>query len=302
MTITERRYFFFAGTLLLLLIFLWQSELLTAATREALAFSANVILPSLFPFLVLSGLLTEASRGISLPGGKCFRRFFHLPEEGLLAFFLGALCGFPIGVKVTVDLYRDGALTKDEAARLAALSANTGPGFVIAGIGSTLFGDAEIGALLYAIQLVSALLLALIQARRTPPPSTPRASLFAMPKFSFSDLLYRASLSLLGITGITVFFGILAAFPAHLLPPSIAACLTAILEVGNGAKAASALSLGFGAPLASFAVSFSGISVLMQSTSLLTPEKIPISPLIARKLLQGGLSFLLTFAAVNFIF
>jgi hypothetical protein len=302
MTITGRRYFFFAGALLLLLLFLCQSDLLTSAAREALAFSANVILPTLFPFLVLSGLLTEASRGIRLPGGQWFRRLLRIPEEGMLAFFLGALCGFPIGVKVTVDLYRAGALTKDEAARLAALSANTGPGFVIAGIGSTLFGDATVGALLYAIQLGSALLLALIQAGRTPPLPPSEGSLPQNKEFSFTDLLYRASLSLLGITGITVFFGVLAAFPARLLPPPIAAFLTAILEVGNGTKAAAALPLAIGFPVSAFAVSFSGISVLMQSASLLSPEKIPISPLILRKLLQGVLSLLLALTCGSFIF
>ncbi len=302
MTNTKQRYLFFWGALILLAVFLWQSATLTEAARKSLIFSANTILPSLFPFLVLAGLLTEASRGVRLPGRRAFRHLFHLPEEGMLAFFLGALCGFPIGVKVTVDLYRAGLLSREEAARLAALSANTGPGFVIAGIGNTLFGNPRIGLLLYGVQLIGAVVLGLLSAKAAPLPAARQASTLPSAPTCFSDVLYRASLSLLGITGITVFFGMLAALPARLFSSTAAACFTALLEVGNGANAASALPLRLGLPLAAFAVSFSGISVLTQSASLLSPEGIPIAPMIRRKLLQGGLAVLLTLAVGGFIF
>ena len=302
MTNIKQRSFFFAGTLVLLALFLWQSTALTEATRKALAFSANTILPSLFPFLVVAGLLTEAAQGVQLPGGRLFRRLFRLPEEGMLAFLLGALCGFPIGVKATVDLYRKGVLSREEAARLAALSANTGPGFAVAGIGGALFGEPRLGLFLYGAQMIAALLLGLLFAKGAPRPPEKRVSPSEISPIRFSDILYRASLSLLGITGITVFFGMLTAFPARLFSPTVAAVLTALLEVGNGAAAAALLPRAVGLPLAAFAVSFSGISVLMQSAALLSPEEIPLLPLVERKLLQGGLATILTLIAGSFLF
>ena len=290
MTTDRYKHLSFAGVLFLLLFFLWESAILLSAAKEALSFTAQTILPALFPFLVLSGMLAKAARGIRLPGSALFRRLFRLPGEGFLAFLLGALCGFPIGVKVTAELYRAGAITREEAARLAALSANTGPGFTVAAIGGALFGSRGLGLRIYVIQMLSGVLLGVLAARRTPLPA-------ARPQFDgdekkepFSELLYRASLSMLGIAGITVFFGTLASLGARLLPPLAAAGLTALLEVGNAARAAAALPETIGIPLVFFAVSFSGLSVLMQSAALLSPEGISMSPLLKRKLLQGLLA------------
>ena len=114
-------------------------------------------------------------------------------------------------------------------------------------------------------------------------------------QFSFPDILYRSSLSLLTITGTVAFFGTLCALPAGLLPQSAIAVLGAILEVGNGSYRASLLSRAAGIPLAAFSISFSGISVLSQNAAHLIPQGIPIAPIVYRKLLQGILAALLAF-------
>ena len=293
MTESTRAKAKFWGSLLLLLLFLSQSALLLEATRAALRLTATTILPSLFPYLVLSGLLTAAAQGLALPGGRLFSRLFRLPAPGLLALLLGSLCGFPVGVAVTAELARGGAVSREEAARLAALSANTGPAFAVAAVGSAMFGDPAFGWWLYGVQIALSLFFGLMDARGHPLPDSATPSPQEAP-VPFTEILYRAALSMIKIVAAVVFFGALAALPGKLLSPSAAAVVTAILEVGNGTGCAAALPAAIGRPLAAFALSFSGLSVLLQSAALLEPLGVRIRPLLGRKLLQGLAAALLT--------
>ena len=291
MTYQARLRFFFGGALLLLLLFLWQSAALLSATRDAMHLAAHTILPSLFPYLVLSGILSATAAPDILPGARVFEKLSRLPAIGFIAFFLGSVCGFPIGARVSGELYRNGCLQKEEAARLAAVSTNAGPAFAVAGVGGALFGSPSLGWLLFLAQLAAALLLTLLSSFFTPRPQR-RAVTPHCGGASFSDILGRATVSALGIAGAVIFFGGVAALLPPTLPLSVSAFIKAILEVGNGCAAAAMLGKG-GLPLAAFAIGFSGISVLFQAIGELRPLGIPILPLVRFKLCQGTLSALL---------
>ena len=286
----KARYLFFAGALSVLALFLIRSDLLLKATDDALHMVVKSILPSLFPYLVLSHILTAATAGISLPFGRVFSWLFRLPEIGLLPFFLGAICGFPIGAKTVAELYDNGCLTREEAARLAALSGNCGPAFAVAVIGGALYHNIALGWGLYALQILLSVLLGMLSARRypakascLPPPSPPSFS-------SLGSAFYEASLSMLGIVGTVVFFSAASSFLGSFLPPFLAAFLTAFLEVGSAAVVSAAMPYELGIPLIAFSLSFSGFSVLLQSSLFLAPRSIPIAPLYKRKLLGGILA------------
>ncbi len=297
MTAKKAAPILFIGTLLLLFLLLFKGDGLLEAGRSAALLTANAILPSLFPFLVLSRLLSATAESIPLPGGKVFRQVFGLPEEGLVAFLLGALCGFPIGVKISAELYQEGRITREEATRLSCLSANTGPAFAVVGVGGALFGDTALGWRLYAVQLLSAVLLGILTRKaadteeRGRPPSQGRIP-------PLSDILYSSSLTMLGIAGTVIFFSTLSSLLTRGLSPLASALLTAPLEVGSAAAAAARLPLALGAPLAAFSLSFSGASVLLQSASLLTAAGLPTGPLVRRKLLGGAIAAVMTAVAL----
>ena len=297
MTAKKHRYFLFYSTLLLLFWSIIESNRVVLAAKDALELCARSLIPSLCAPLVLSGLLSALSTSVHLPGERVFSRIFRLPPQGLSAFLLGALCGFPIGVKTAVELYEGDAYNKEECMRIAALSANTGPAFAVAGIGIGFFHSARVGWCLYLIQIVSAVILGIFDAKKHPFPIVSVKNASNTSHFSLSDVLYRSSLSLLTITGTVVFFGTLCALPSAFLSNGISAILAALLEVGNGAYRASALPLISAIPLAAFSLSFSGVSVLSQNAAYLLPKQIPLAPIVYRKLLQGilgmGLALLL---------
>ncbi len=298
MTGIRKKQLLLAGSVLTVFLFLLLGETVTEAVRGGLHLCAKAVIPSLFPFLVLSGIVTPLLKEVSIPLDNLFARIFHLPRIGLAPCLIGALCGFPIGVRTVAELYREGVIKKEEAVRLASLAANTGPAFAVAAIGQALFGSTRLGWQLYFIQLLSSFLLGVFEAKGAPPSVSQAPPFFGTLPFSLPEAIYRAALTMLTVTGTVVFFSALASIPALLLPPWLSALLSAFLEIGTGTAAAARLPRALGIPIAAFALSFSGLSVLLQSSAELSPAHLPSRPLYRRKLWQGLLSSLLSLPLV----
>lgn len=93
----------------------------------------NTVLPTLFPFILICNLLINTSaidvllRFIS----PVFCRFFRVSPYGSFAVLCGFLCGYPMGAKVTADLYRQDSITSKEASYLISFCNNTSPMFIL---------------------------------------------------------------------------------------------------------------------------------------------------------------------------
>ena len=148
------------GILMLMLMLLLFSREVSSAMQGAIRLCMRIILPTLFPFMVLSDLLVQSIGDADAPAwlSRITHRLFRVPASALLPFLLGALCGFPIGVKNADALYREGRISAGEYANLLCFVNNTGPAFVIAAVGTGLFSSVRLGVLLYSVQLVSALM------------------------------------------------------------------------------------------------------------------------------------------------
>ena len=109
-----------------LALMFWPQEAMEAA-REGLRLCYNVILPSLFPFFVLSALVVDLGLagylGRALEG--LMRPLFHVPGACASALVLGFVGGYPVGARTALSLYQKGMCTKTEAERL--LSSATTP-------------------------------------------------------------------------------------------------------------------------------------------------------------------------------
>jgi hypothetical protein len=143
--------------------------------------------------------------------------------------------------------------------------------------------------------VVAVALLAGFATRGKAQKARPTSQIVATAKFSLSDQLYHAALTLLSVTATVCLFGAIRALLSVWMPPCVATVISVLLEVGGGCAAAAELPLLLGLPLAALSVSFSGVSVLLQSAAALKPSNIPIGPLVRQKILQALLSLLLFF-------
>ena len=137
------------------------------ATKNGLTLWATCVVPSLFPFFVITNLLSHA-KVVSVIGkllDKFMRPLFNVPGIGGFAFVMGLISGYPVGAKIVADFREKGLVTQDEGERLLAFTNNSGPLFILSSVGIALFGDTKTGLLLLGTHILACITVGIIFAR-----------------------------------------------------------------------------------------------------------------------------------------
>lgn len=264
------------------------------AARAALALCATALLPSLFVFFVLSGLLLRLGLGQLLQKKTAwlFRSLFAVGGSGAGALLLGWVSGYPVGTTCVKTLYQSGQISKTEAERLLAWCNTTGPLFVLGTVGSVLLGDAHAGRMLYACHLAAALTVGLL-FRFYKPTHRPRANaeiiFHAEPLgTAIAQSIHAAVKNMLYVCGLTVVFAVVISF----LPD--APLLRGALELTNGtaAIAATAMPTARKLRLLSLVLGFGGVSVHLQIAGILSDCDLSAKTCVAGKVLQAVFSYI----------
>lgn len=259
--------------------------------RTALLLFVNRVLPPLFPYMVISKLIVSLELFAPLNRFLGFGRMFRLPDESSSVIFTGLLCGFPVGASGTCTLYENGTISKKDAERLAALSSNTGPAFII-GTVSSLWNSKAYGIFLYIVQTLSAVVIAKIKSRATPAQSNAKRKYTEPPQKSFAAELCKAvsesASACLTVCAYIVFFRTVAVIFSCLLP-FLYPVFSVIFEFSSGCAAGATIGGMRGIFMTGFAVGSAGLSVMMQNYNLLGRHDIPMKTLWISKAVQGFL-------------
>ncbi|MCM1190918.1 MAG: hypothetical protein NC389_00665 [Acetatifactor muris] len=247
------------------------------------------MVPALLPFMILSGImirlkLTEKMAGVLYPvAGPVYR----VRKNVVYCMALGFLCGFPMGARVTADLYEREMLTRREAEYLLAFCNNIGPvyfcSFVLPLLGRRLVLPYLFG--MYGIPLLYGLFLRFTAFRTLPEERTISSELCmtaAPPKPSLLTAVnesVQASLhSILLLGGYMILFNLLN-LPFHILLGREPALLSPVLEITGGLS-----MLGSGLPLYSLlALSFGGLSCIAQTYSCISATDLALGGYIRHK-------------------
>ncbi|MCD8100727.1 MAG: sporulation protein [Oscillospiraceae bacterium] len=311
----RRRISLLAALAALALVVVFPAEA-AAAARNGLEVCAGLIVPSLFPFFVLSGLLSAlglpAALGRALE--KPMRALFSLSGQCAAPFILGLTGGYPVGAAAAAELVRRGALTRGEAERLLPFCNNTGPAFIVGAVGSGVFGSAAVGLGLYASHAAAAAVVGLLLSPRgggalsAPlPPSPPEKFAAAL-----TQSVRAAVGTTLNVCGFAVFFSVVIGLAECLDLFSQAAgrlavatgcelsfaraALYGIFELGNGVAAMRGLAAApLNLALASFVLGFGSLSVHCQTAAVTASVNIKCARHFAGRILHGLISALITF-------
>lgn len=284
--------------LVLIVCILTNSSLSLTYASLGLELWFHKMIPSLLPFMILSGImvrlkLTEKMAGVLYP---VIGLVYRVRKNVVYCMALGFLCGFPMGAKVTADLYERDMLTRREAEYLLAFCNNIGPvyfcSFVLPLLGRQLILPYLFG--MYGIPLLYGLALRYTGFRKLSPVKNksvysekpediPRGSLFAAVNESVQTSLH----SILVLGGYMILFNLLN-LPFHILMGRKPSLLSPILEITGGLS-----MLGGGLPLYSLlALSFGGLSCIAQTYSCISATDLDLGGYIFHKviltLLNGG--------------
>lgn len=295
-----------------------------AGAREGLRLCFNVIVPSLFPFFVLSSLAVDL--GLAARLGRIMepimRPLFRVSGSCAAAVALGFIGGYPVGARTALQLYRQGECSKSEAERLLAFCNNSGPAFILGVVGAGIFGDGRAGFLLYLTHALASLSVGLLfrfhggsDESRSQRHSRPIRTLTL--SSAFTDAVSGALNSALNICAFVVFFAVvLRLLTAYGLLTALAELLAAVgfeaewayrlvaglLELSSGVSSLS----GGGAfvPLASmaaFMLGWAGLSVHCQVLSFLADSGLSVRTYLAGKLCHGLFAAALTWLLARII-
>ena len=285
----------------LILMLLFPSLALEGAKTGLLLWFQKVI-PSLLPFMILTGLLTSTGaihRLLKILKPVCA----HIGIDSALLYPLlsGLFCGYPMGAKACYDSLSDKTLSVSQAKRLLPCCNLPSPMFLTGYICTSLFSlsGSKTGLVLLSVYLPLPLLWLLGGAfqKKELIKKTEKTVSSGLPSF-LSSLEYAMMQSfeiLEKIGGYMILFSILSLFLRTFLPENFLSVLLAgSLEMTTGASLCSG-SLPFlsGLCTAVFFTVFGGFCIAAQTGSVLKGSGIPLFPYMAMKLLHGILSALL---------
>lgn len=277
--------------------------------RQGLLLCEEVLVPSLFPFFVCSGLLIHSGVCERLAGifAPVMKPMFNVGGAGAAAFILGIISGYPLGAQVSVRLFEEGTLDKNEAERLLAFCNNSGPLFLLGSVGAAIYHSPKLGIILYAAHITAALTVGVIfrfykrggaerilQKRREE-----RAGMAEI----FQRALSGSVTSILSVCGAVVFFSVIANLMAGFLPEGIMRTLfIAASELTSGIKGISAgdMPLAQKAVLSSVAAGFAGFCVHLQVMSVAAGKGLSLLPYIAGKVLHALVAGIYTMVFLRF--
>lgn len=202
--------------------------------KEGLQLCSQTVIPALFPFFIISILLTNVLFATKSRLFSPICRLCGIADNVSFLLPIGLLGGYPIGAQTIAQGYRAGQLSKEDAGRMLGFCNNAGPAFIF-GITGILFDDPTIPWLIWAIQILSALTTGALLPKSNRP--TQMAS--PAPKaISVTEAMKQALQAMASVCGWIVLFRVLIQFIDRwflwLLPEAARALLIGALELSNG--------------------------------------------------------------------
>lgn len=279
------------------------------------------VFPSLFTFLIAINLLSFSNLPyyISKLFSNIMPAFFGTSGIGIYPFVFGILSGFPTGAKIICDLKKSNKITSIESERLISFCNNSGPLFILGTIGLSLLKDTYTGILLLLVQILASISVGILFKTWKKNKFLPitehtleknQTNIKDFGKY-FSDSIQNSIFSILNIGGIVIFFSVLTSIikNSHILnilfsylPENINIFiqnfLFGLLELTNGIMNFANLNskyLSANIIICSFLLGFGGISVMLQTISIIKEANISPKPYILGKIFQGCFASLYTY-------
>lgn len=291
-----------------LLVLLLEILLNKTLVYDTIAYSLNIwvtsILPSLFPFFIISDILISYNITNYIPKfiKKTFQKAFHVSDPVITVFFLSCISGFPSNARNTRTLYDRKQISKEEATHALIFTHFSNPLFILSTLAVFFLHQEKYGMIILISHYLGNIILGLLTRNHHT-----IADIHYMSKpvksQSFSHILIRAIHSsidtLLLILGTLTCFLILSSLIIHRLNFSsyTSTILKGILEITMGLKSLSLLTLPdiYKVVLSTMFISFGGLSVHLQILSQLVDSDISYQPFFVARifhaLISGGICY-----------
>ncbi|MCI8404620.1 MAG: hypothetical protein HFE49_06930 [Clostridia bacterium] len=305
-----RKIFIYSFTAGIVILLVKNASAAIVYASDALNICFEMIVPSLFPFFICSGILIYSGFCELLAKAFQFCMFplFRVSPAGSSAFILGIISGYPLGAITAGQLYESSYLSKTESERLLAFCNNSGPLFILGSVGIAVYSNIHYGIALYIAHILSALTVGFLfrfygRNKHSAPPTKMTSPDRSMGEI-FDTALQNGIRNILTVCGAVLFFSVVSRLLLDIIPiGGVSRALSAgLLEFVTGTVKISGLSIPTAQKLiyTSIIVGFAGISVHAQVMAVIAKYRLSLIPYIIGKALHGLLAGLYMFIYLYF--
>jgi len=286
-------------TIFILLIsafFILNSYKYIQVTIEGILVYGTKVLPTLLPFVFVTKVLSNFDFIYSVCNkfSGVSKFLFNTKSISCYIFFMSIISGYPIGAKLTSEFYEKNLIDSTDAQKILSFCSTSGPLFIIGSVGVGFFHNALLGITIFVIHVVSSIINGLLYRNYNKKQINvlikENENNKTIKEFSLQECMYSSIVSVLIVGGFIIIFYVLIQIllDYNLLYPFIrlfellglentlsTGLIAGLIEITKGVSILSMsqnVQLSF--IIASFLISFSGLSVLMQATTFLDKTKI----------------------------
>ena len=262
----------------------------TDTVVEALMFCFLKLIPSIYPSMVLSGIINKMEL-FGCSDSKIMNamtKILCVPKRSLIPTVISYISGFVAGSKEI--RYSQGYSSKKEYTSDIISATNAGLGFVVIFVGLGVFNSLDFGLFLYTVQIISSIALNKIRNRNTSLNKFTKNNKSVSFIKSFTNSVNDSTTVTLTLCGYVVIFSLAISIICSLTVDSIKPYISSILEISNGILSSNLLSSSAQSLfLCGFSVGFGGFCVIFQTISACENEYIDKIYFIKYKLIHGGI-------------
>ncbi len=265
-------------------------EIGAKGAKTGIETSLTVLIPSLFPFMVLSTALVNSGL------------MSRLKSYAGPAFMISLLGGYPLGAKTAEELYISGNISLIEAQRLFMFCFNPAPSFVIVTVGHFLLGERKAGIIIYFSIILSSAILGVVLKLLMKNKSAEKYNLLKK-DMNFSEAFLKAvkksSETMLMICAFVVLFSalgeLISIFP---LERKLMLLIRSVLEISGGVVA---VADDFSVPLLAAIISLGGLCTHFQIMPFMLKLKVKYSLFLIFRTSAAALSFFICRIIIRFV-
>ena len=284
---------------LFLLLFIYNLDIVIISTKEASILFFNKLFISIFPFIILSDVLIFYDYHLFLKNtfGKILSKLFNIDQNSTIVFILSILTSQPCNSIYIKDMLDNELIDINTANKLLCYTYLPSISFVIGTIGITIFNSLKIGIIIYLIVLFNNILIG-IYLRKDKTINTLNLAIkkdnniFETLKKSTLKSINTLSIILSNLIIFNIIINLINKY--FTLNPFIKSIISSLLEISNGINNISNINdFKTKIIITIFSLSFSSLSVLFQSFSILSNYNINKKRIIIIKLLFSIITMLL---------
>lgn len=289
-----------ASSCIAMLIIILDSRTAVSSITTGIELCLQTVVPALFPFLILSGIMNKCILGQRLRFMTPICRMCRIPTGSESILLIGLLSGYPVGAKLIAEAYLAGSLTEKTARRMLGFCSNAGPAFIF-GIVASAFNDPLIPWVLWVIHIISALIVGFL----LPGETNDICKLPECKPISVTQALNNAIKTIATICGWVILFRLILDYFniwfLKFLPMELQVFICGAIELSNGCIVLQKISHnGVRFVLASAILASGGVCVAMQTASV--TDKLGWGSYFPGKLLQTLLSVALSSILQPYLF